>query len=960
MNPDRWTLVSSLHNAWLNAKPPERIALRAQLDREHPDLAGEVIDLANASAVADGFLETPAFVLTAQELAIAEPELESGTVVGPYRVVSLIANGGMSRVYRATDIRLLRDVALKVLGDAGGSEVRRTERFLQEARVTAALDHPNVVRVYDVGVFRGWPYIVQELLEGETLRDRILRGPVSVADATQMALDVARGLVAAHESGLVHRDLKPENVFLTRQGVTKILDFGIAKLGDDPLPGGMATLPGVLLGTAGYLAPEQVRGERVDARADLFALGSMLFEMLTGRQAFARPHTIDTLHAIVHDDAPTIASLVAEVPASLDAVVRRLLEKTQQRRFQSAVDVVWALEHGVTESVAVNMRPPTRVALRRALSRSPGAAITVAVAAVLAVVGLNAWWLVASRRTSAAEALTQFTWSLPPDQSLASVPAVSPDGRRVLFVAQKTDGTRLVMLRELAALEPQPIAGTDGATQPFWSPDGRAVGFFSRGKLMTVALDGGAPLVLADAPDPRGGTWSPSGLIVYQPDYRDSGLWRVPATGGTAEPVVALDLESDDITLRWPAFLPDGVHFIYARGGRRDAQRGIYVGAANESVATPAHFLFRTEFGAVLAASAVDDQALLISPSGARAEVRTLNLKTLSLVGEARAFDLPASRMSPQHAPLLAMSGDTLALASTPIPVGDHLAFIDRDGSNLRVLPGQSLGGFFRYSPSGEQLARTIVDFRTNDGDVCVEDLIRGTRTRVTASRDLQVLPVWSPDGRRIAYRSGLVRSPYLAVSSADGRGDVTSIACPGSYCEPSDWFPDGQSIAANVDGDVWKVPVTPGAPATPMLAGAFVERDSRLRPDGNWIAYVSYQSGRAEVAVRNTTGAEHHFVVSSGGGDQPVWRHDGGELYYIDATGQLFAVAVDADPINGLRFDAPQKLNVPLFGERHWGTVYDVSPDGRRIVFPHPGEDPPSRTITVMLNWQTLIPGAR
>ena len=358
MSSDRWQLLSEWHNAWLAAGADDRDRLRREFVEGHPDLAAQADALASAGAELGGFLETPALALAARDLAQDDPLLAVETRVGPYRIVGLMARGGMGDVYRATDVRLQRDVALKLLAHAGTDDTQRIERFLQEARVTAALDHVNIVKVFDVGVLDGRPYLVAELLDGETVRARLGRGPLAAEDATRIAGHVAAGLVVAHAAGLVHRDLKPDNVFLTRSGVTKILDFGIAKLADGPaMADGLATLTGVLLGTAGYLAPEQIRGDAVDGRTDLFALGSMLFEMSTGRRAFAREHTIDTLHAILHDDPPDLLP-AAGVSADLAAIVMRLLEKSPAARFQSAADLERALAHIARTPGAPRSRRP--------------------------------------------------------------------------------------------------------------------------------------------------------------------------------------------------------------------------------------------------------------------------------------------------------------------------------------------------------------------------------------------------------------------------------------------------------------------------------------------------------------------------------------------------------------------------------------------------------------------------
>lgn len=412
MEPGNWDVLSGWLNRWLEADPSERERLRSRLAADRPDLLSEAEALAAATGEFRGFLETPALVLAARELAHEEPLLAGGTMVGPYRVVSLLARGGMGDVYRATDVRLERDVALKVLPETRTGDPRRVERFMHEARVTASLDHPNVVRVYDVGRFDERAYLVAELLDGETLRARISRGPMPADEVLRIGVEIARGLVAAHAAGLVHRDLKPDNVFLTRAGTTKILDFGIAKLAqDETVRDGYSTLTGVVLGTTGYLSPEQIRGARIDARADLFALGVVLFEMLTGVPAFAREHVVETLHAILHDNPPGTLAEMGDVPAALFDIVMRLLEKDPERRFQSAAEVIAALE-------AVDADAPRRAGAggRRARRRVGLRRSAVAVAAVVAVASGVVFFL--GRQSRAAVKRPALTLAVMPFRSI--------------------------------------------------------------------------------------------------------------------------------------------------------------------------------------------------------------------------------------------------------------------------------------------------------------------------------------------------------------------------------------------------------------------------------------------------------------------------------------------------------------------------------------------------------------
>jgi eukaryotic-like serine/threonine-protein kinase len=429
VNTDRWARLSDWHNAWLKGDSAERRRLCDELASKSPDLVAEADALAAASLSMTGFLETPAFVLTAAQLASDDASMKPGTLVGPYRINALIARGGMGVVYGATDTRLDRHVALKMLAPLGGPDELRVDRFLREARITASLDHPNVVKVYDVGTHDGQPFMVVELLEGETLRGRLDRGPIAEADVRRIGIDIARGLIAANAAGLVHRDLKPENIFLTRAGVTKILDFGIAKLAPDAVRRntGASTLTGILVGTAGYLAPEQIQGCEADGRADLFALGSILFEMLTGQRAFACENTVDTLHAIVHDAPPDLLRDRADVSASMETIVSRLLQKAPEDRFQTAADVVWALGQPATETERVRARiePAKARPILRVHART-WVAVLAAVVLAAAAAGPFLW----------------HRWSRPAINSVAVLPfANTADDPEIDYIADGlTDG----------------------------------------------------------------------------------------------------------------------------------------------------------------------------------------------------------------------------------------------------------------------------------------------------------------------------------------------------------------------------------------------------------------------------------------------------------------------------------------------------------------------------------------
>jgi Tol biopolymer transport system component len=979
MKTARWRVLSDWHNTWLAAPVEDRARLRAFFATEHPDLLQMADELAASSDAVDGFLETPALALAARDLAQDEPQLAEGTLVGPYRIVALLARGGMGDVYRATDPRLGRDVALKTLPrtppNAEPDDGHAVERFLQEARITASLDHPNIVKVFDVGMSSGRPYLVSELLEGETLRAPIGRGPVAQADARSIGAALASGLVAAHARGLVHRDLKPENIFVTRAGTAKILDFGIAKLAQDPaLPRGLATLTGVILGTAGYLAPEQVKGDPVDARTDLFALGSILFELLTGQRAFAREHTIDTLHAIVHDDPPDLLPR----GTALTAIVQRLLAKAPDARFQSAADLLWALEQIDATTVRAESPPVTpgsrfRSAGRGRAGRSgagrgwvmAGAAGAAGLAIALAAV-LGGWLREREQSASVGPGLTQFTWSLPAGMGLDSAPIVSPDGRRIAFTAVSAGTTPRLFVRSLDSRDAVAIDGTDGAKQPFWSPDGSSLGFFALRKLMRVAVAGGVPVVICDAPDGRGGTWSPSGTIVFGPNLIFEGLAKVSADGGPVEPATLVDFDRGENSHRWPVFLPDGVHVLFHVRASTDERRGVYVARIDRPASMPGSPLFRSESEAVFVPTSGREVGVLLSAADGQLQARPFDAAALRLTGDPRTLPVTVGANTPYHSAMLSASADLLATVAMPVPFGVQLGTAARDGTGVR-LAERRVQNWPRLSPDGRRMARQIIDPARGNPDVWVEDLQDGSLVRITTTTGTDTLPVWSPDGRRLAYGSGSSLSERrLSIAAADGTGVAQEFPCPGPdpYCEPTDWSPDGRHLIVNTrlaanftrPGDVWRVSLETGGSAEAILSGPFAEYDARISPDGQWLAYVSEETGRPEVSVRAMSGLPSRLVVSNSGGSQPVWRRDGHELLYVDREGRLHGRSVGRQTTGELTLGAAVSLAVPLIGSGHWSTQYDVSPDGQRVYFIDRAPAPRPSEIDAVIGWRALL----
>jgi Tol biopolymer transport system component len=647
----------------------------------------------------------------------------------------------------------------------------------------------------------------------------------------------------------------------------------------------------------------------------------------------------------------------------LARIVTRLLQKTPDARFQTALDLVWALEQ-VTAEPAALPGGPERARRSVAWWRSPPIWVAVALLGPIAVL---AWVLVpTAARDPARVEVTRFTWPLPAGMALGSAPVVSPDSRFVAFVGvggKDGTGSRLYV-RDLGSPDGViAVPGTEGAQHPFWSPDAASLGFFSRGRLFKIAWPGGAPVPLAEqALFPFGGAWSRSGEILFAPDVIMAGLRRVEANGEVKEATL-LDLALGDTSHAWPVVLPDGGHFLYFVRSAQDERRGVYVGRIDGPTTRAASMLLSTDSNVVYVPLPGTDGGVLLYVVDGRVEARHFDARAMRLEGDARTLaGVSAAGTTVSQSAMLSASTDMLVFATSTVPYGNRLEVVDRSGQRLRVWEEPEAQNWPRLSPDGQLLARQRVDPLRNTPDVWVEDLVRGSKIRVTTAVEPDIRPVWSRDGRHLAYVSGNI--PFrpgkrvLSIAAADGTGVIRAFPCPGEYCEPTDWTPQGLLVNV-IEGskrDVWMVPTEAGAAARPLLADAFLERDARMSHDGRWIAYVSDESGRPEVSVRALTGPPQRIVVSSEGGDHPVWRGDGEELFFVDPDGQLRSVSVHWNRDGRPGFGLPTSLNVPPIGRGHWGTPYDVSPDGTRTYFLRRNDDPAPREIHVVIGWRALL----
>jgi len=897
--------------------------------------------------------------------------LDSGTRLGPYEIVAAIGAGGMGEVYRARDTRLERTVAIKILPTSFATDNDRRERFTREAKVISSLDHPHICTLYDIGEHAGTAFLVMQYLEGETLEQRLLRGPLPTADALRHAAEIADALDRAHRQGIVHRDLKPGNVMLTKGGA-KVLDFGLAKVGASSIAGaGASALPttppaitaqGTILGTFQYMAPEQLEGAEADHRTDIFAFGSVLYEMLTGKRAFEGRSQASLIAAIMSAAPVPLASLQPLAPPAVERVVMKCLEKDPDRRWQSAADLAdelkWMSSGG---STAVSSAPAAAAVTTAAARTMPGARAWRAAVAILSValIAVASLWLRDRWLSQAAPASTiRFTTALPDGLVLAgslasgssSAPiALSPDGQRMAIVAVAQDGSprkAQIWIRSLDALTATPLAGTDGASSPFWSPDSRSIGFFADGQLKRIDARGGPVATLCSADRSLGASWGTSGTIVFTPTA-NSILMKVPEAGGV--PVAATRFGPGEIMHWRPSFLPDGRHFIYraAIAGQRgpfyvasiDSMDSTLVLQADSSnaVYSKGHLLFL--LGSTLMAQRFDLGSLTVSggafPIADRVETQM-------------SVEVPLGLFSVTDSGLLAYRTGT-AIA------GAELVWFDRNGKRLSKVSEPGRYTDLELSPDGKRLALAVRDGGSTTFDLWIMDLERGVRSRFTSDPANEGGARWTSDGKLIAYyveKKGLFVKP--SGSSTSERRVIDGAR--GEY--PDSWTPDQRALLYELEDpktswDIWVLPVSPEGPPRPLIQAPERQEFGRISPNGRWVAYRSTESGREEVFVVPYPGPGDKVQVSSTGGKFPRWRRDGKELFYLNSDNKMTVAAVDG---SGPTFKAGAET--PLFDTIPLGAnwPYDVTADGQRFLINSRGEQASSTPITVVVNWAAAL----
>jgi serine/threonine protein kinase len=879
-----------------------------------------------------------------------------GSTVSHYKVTSKLGEGGMGEVWQAEDTKLGREVALKMLPELFAQDPERLARFEREARVLASLSHPNIAGIHGLEEVGGKRFLVMELVDGETLAERVQRGPMKVEEAARIAEQIAEAVEAAHEKGVVHRDLKPANVKITPEGKVKVLDFGLAKaLIGDPMSGDSPsqdlslsptltqamTGMGVLLGTAGYMSPEQARGKPVDRRADIWAFGCILYEMLTGQRLFTGETATDVIGAVVHKE-PDLDELSSKVPAPIRRLLERCLQKDANRRLQSIGDARIALQEWLEN-------PDAETAEAVAAPAGWRRWLPWAVAAAASVIAVLAIWGFAGRiGKTDSEPVRRFRVVLTEDAlhtTSGSGIALSPDGHYLAYVTA-LGADRTLFLRRMDLFDgTQVVTGTNfnAPYQPFFSPDGEWLGYVTPRELKKVSVSGGAPVTLAPVELSRGASWGPNGTIVVAPTP-SSGLFLVSESGGELQPLTTLDEAGGEATHRWPQFLPDGKSVLFTVAASSTDYQSAWLEIVNIETrqrtvvhhggfygryVDPGHILYvsdRTLF-------ALPFDLRKMAPTGPQLPV--LEDVAGNLVEGGAQYDVSRGGIV-----LAYLEG---AWETEPYAV----VSVDRTGRTESLIPEPGVYGGPQLSPSGDRLALSVL--REDNWDVWVHDLEREVATRLTFSEGYDADPVWSPDGRWIAFASDEQGGTTVYRKRSDGSGQVEAVAGAEGLASPSfplDWSPDGQKllVQSGAAGDLWVVTIDGSEAPAPFQATSFGEYNGVFSPDGRWIAYESNESGRTEVYVQAYPPGGGKWQISDGGGGQPRWSGDGRELFFRTDRGIMVAAITGTK--DSFRADKARLLFEGIFLGGTDGLAlpgvsfhdYDVSKDGKHFVM-FPGE---------------------
>lgn len=868
--------------------------------------------------------------------------LTAGLRLGPYEILSALGAGGMGEVYRARDTRLDRIVALKVLPEHRSASPQARERFEREAKAVSSLSHPHICPLYDIGHQDGIDYLVMEYLEGQTLADRLKKGLLPPEQVLQYAVQITDALDTAHRHGVIHRDLKPGNIMLTKTGA-KLLDFGLAKVRATEPAAGKTALPtetaltgeGTILGTLQYMSPEQLEGKEADARTDIFALGAVIYEMATGRKAFAGKSHASLIAAIMSAEPPPISTLQNMTPPALDHVARTCLAKDPNARWQTAHDVLLQLKWiADADSQAGIARP---VGARRK-NREILAWALVAIATLFAVT-LS---LIYFRQRPSEVHAVRFQVPLPEKMRFEwyDFPVISPNGQRIVLPGAASDGVRHLWIRSLDSLTDQLLPGTEGSYHPFWSPDSRSVAFFAKDQLKRIDLAGGPPQTLCDAAYPAlGGAWNQDGVILLS---TKTGILRVSATGGQPIPVLQLDKSRQETLQHWPHFLPDGRHFLYLSLSATSGKGGIYVGSldskeapmrlsaeSNASYARPGFLIYGRQ------------ETLLAQP---------FDSSKLRFTGEAVPIADHVGRMMAVPASLFSISENGVLVYGSSAANRVQLAWHNRDGTRQASIGEPDLYTDFTLSPDEKRLAVGRIDPGTGKSDLWILELATGILSQLTSDSSIAGAAWWSPDGRELVYNSDR-KGKFDLYRKAVGGSDEELIIQSGEDKFPNQWLNDGSVLFLNWAGRIFfRVPLSGERKPVTLFQTEFPKLAPRVSPDGRWVAYSSAESGRFEIYVAAFPSFRERRQASNGGGCQPRWRKDGKELFYLSLSRDGM-MSVDVKGASSIETGVPRALFQTSFQADPNRNQFDVTGDGKRFIFgERVGEN--NKTITVVLNW--------
>src|SRR5262245_38673135 len=884
--------------------------------------------------------------------------LPQGTRLGPYEIVALLGRGGMGEVYRGTDSRLERTVALKVLQSEVADSVARRQRFEREAQTISSLTHPHICALYDIGEHEGTPFLVMEYLEGETLAHRLVRGALPIEDVLRYAVEIIDALEHAGRQGVVHRDLKPANIMLTRAGV-KLLDFGLAKLqapelpersiaGSQPQP--TITEEGTLLGTLQYMAPEQLEGREADTRTDIFALGAVVYEMLAGAPAFGGPSRASTIASILERNPVPVSAARPETPVLLEQLVNRCLEKNPDDRWQTASDLKQAMKWVADSGWQVHSEPMLQASRNRRARLVAAVLLSVAVATVVSMT------LVRRARPD----VRAIRFAVAPPENLAfsessAFMALSPDGHSLAFSAALASGEQAIWIRSLESLAARQVPGTQGGGQPFWSPDSRYVAFRIPGEwIRRIEPTGGLPQPLVRERGAQNGTWNRDGVVVFMRDAPSGGsLYQVSTAGAQPTPATTLDAALGETAHVWPQFLPDGRHFLYlARSTRPDDDSVVYVGSLDSDQRVR---LFNADSHAVYARP-----GYLLYMQESTLVARPFDAVTVRVTGEPVPIAGQVERTPGSRRGAFSVS-DTGVLAYRTVRETE-LSWYDRTGKKTGVVGAPGLYANPALSPDEQRLAVARVDAGTGESNIWVIDLARGNLSRFTSGSDLANMPLWTPDGGHILFRANrgqAVGNRRFYPKAIVGAESVEMLPQGGD--QPIAFSPDGRALIYGFSNhmtrfDLAMLPLAGGQPAS-ISSHDWDELEGRLSPDGRWMGYVSNESGRYELFVRSFPGGAHKWQISSGGGVEPAWRGDGRELFYLAPDRTLMAVSLKESTGEP---DAPHPLfptrMSPLVNPGYTRNQYVVTADGQRFLINQTAEGASSSPITVMLNWTAVL----